>query len=777
MTMIASSGESRAVGVNPYSPTAVARVSEVGQGLPTVSTRAVEEAFRYLDAFLAQAVPPERVGLSGRLLTVVGEYGTGKSHLAAALLHRARRSGDSAVRTLYVEAPQFGSLIDLYKRFVGRLDREDIVDLLRDYYSEVVADGLSHVPHAQQIADDLRRHVIEPQAVVDDLGLPESVLLPQLQDRLIEATGDDDLGTAMTLLLDERTAVQAWDWLIGNRSDGFVTEHGLSKYIDSSAAAMSAIIALLNLHGRSGRRFVVVLDELDRVLDPADQRDAGVVGQFRNLLTAVEESGAFLIITGLVEITPQLQGDVLQRMGHAVRMTPLTGQEARELIEQSHLAARGDSDIAPFLDDAVQYLVDMTHGVPRQLIKLCHHLYRRAELERTVIGIELVQLVARDHFDFATIDDVRREVMLTLEREAIGFERRRQLDVDGRSLLDLVVLNEDGEPSCVILLSEGIMRESDVERVARRAAAARAEGVDVEIILVVVGYLAPDVASNVRNVVLAEPIEYERRTFASAVVARIDHVLQRDRLSETDPVRLMVTRVDRLVRQQAGAYTMIDRLEQQVRDMRRTTNQRLSEISADVAGLLTGAVSVSRAVPVPTQPGPMDEMGEIDELFESAIDAAVRLGDGLPDAFTQAFRTAPGLSTAIRSAQERIHGWTADPDSFSLLGTAVFLQSLIESFRQAVVEWRMRRVSVDRADAASSSSDLERLDVLCLTYEAIFDYASLQHLKRLAESMALPPEAAAATGPHPMHLDDIREVFGGLGARVRAAARRTIGDV
>src|SRR4051794_31515193 len=110
--MTVTSGSPAGAGeVNPFAQIAVAQVLESEQGEPvTVDTTATAEAISIVDDYLA--------GNGGTVLAVLGDYGTGKTHLVMRLLRHVREVAGDRVRSLYLEAPSEGFL-GVYRRFIG----------------------------------------------------------------------------------------------------------------------------------------------------------------------------------------------------------------------------------------------------------------------------------------------------------------------------------------------------------------------------------------------------------------------------------------------------------------------------------------------------------------------------------------------------------------------------------------------------------------------------------------------------------------------------------
>jgi len=174
--------------VNPYSPTAVARVTEFDDGESvTIETTAIRQALGAVRDFVAAvperaaesepAVPPAQHG-EGTVLAVVGDYGTGKTHLAIRLMQQVHR--DSSVHSMYIDAAA-DDFVAVYRRFIAKLSLDEVRDRVKAYYSDIVAASLLGTDLPEHLAQRLRAGDFDPVVAVDRLALMEASLLRELK--------------------------------------------------------------------------------------------------------------------------------------------------------------------------------------------------------------------------------------------------------------------------------------------------------------------------------------------------------------------------------------------------------------------------------------------------------------------------------------------------------------------------------------------------------------------------------------------------------------------
>ena len=405
---------------NPFPPTAVARLTpDLTVGL-TVSTDAVRKvnalAERYLET--GRLVSRDDVGRKGNVLAIVGDYGTGKTHLALQLLRRLTAPepgtdhppGLPRVSAFYLDAPG-DSFLALYReRFITRLSRDEVGERVAEYYADIVAAELETTSLTEVAARGLKERTVQAQTLVDQLGLMASDYRVELDRRLSAVTERTDFGTALALFLRPEFKSTVWDWLAGGAPEAVLRERGITETIDTDGAALEALGVFALLYGAQGHRFVLVVDEIERILSPTagGRPDDETVAAFKRLLEIVGATGALLVLCGLPEFLEALPQDAVQRIPSVIRPTQLSAEDTLGYIEDSQEAAFGERRARPFSLDIAQYLAELAGGNPRRVIRLCYHVYDAAMRAGTDVTRAMVREAARGQFEILTEDEVEQ---------------------------------------------------------------------------------------------------------------------------------------------------------------------------------------------------------------------------------------------------------------------------------------------------------------------------------------------------------------------------------
>ncbi|GAA4843387.1 hypothetical protein GCM10025787_25990 [Saccharopolyspora rosea] len=736
---------------NPFSPTAIARVTEFAPDTVTVPTPAIREALRLLDDYLVSPASSR----PGHVIAIVGDYGTGKTHLAVRLLQHARETAPAVTKAVYLDAPA-GTFVALYKRFIEQLELDDVRDRVREYYADIVADALSSSGFGSDVARPLRDGEIDPVGIVERFGLMESSFLQQVQHTLERVTRNEAFGTALTLLLRRGFDDAVWEWLTGHEPDQILKDRGIDTAISTEAAALEAMGVFALLYGHRDRRFVVVVDELDKVLSASSRPTEDAIEAFKKLLEVCAGARALLVLAGLPDYLDVLSGNARQRIGRVITVSSLSGENTAEFIRESQRRVHGEARLEPFTPDTVGYLVKITDGNARKIVRLCYQLYRTAVERDGPVTVPMVYEVARNNqFDQAGIDDVRGAVRRVLTAQGSGYLRDHLVGQDEHSRADYWVPVGARGAGCALVLAESVLDPEDAERLVRRATAIRNATARTEVLLVVVGYLPAEFVGELSAAFGGEPLVYDHWTFtetlASALATRIRNL---EDVVGDDPIRALHDRLDRMSRQQSNTQRLLDQITTSLNDLRGSADRKFGVLQRELS-------EVSDTVHAPAgsdSPAPRLRLPEdVARLFDEAL-AALDSLRRLDAVVREAFGTEQDQATAARRG---MRDWLRlrNQQAFQAVGVAVVLTGLVEAFRDGVNEWY--RSSATDEEGELYDVDRERLAALCRTYDVLYEYVPLFGLDVLGELTAAPVT--------PPRKADLRETLDGLGARVQQA--------
>ncbi|MGM1060593.1 hypothetical protein [Saccharothrix sp. Mg75] len=713
---------------NPFSPMAVARITDFDADPEAVdvaiTTDAARQALAHLTSYLEDRPDRGARDRSGTVLAVLGDYGTGKTHLAVRLVRHAREALADPTHALYLDATA-ESFIELYRRFMQKLGRAGVRAQVSEYYADIVADALQSTGLTSDTLEWLGSRQLEPQEVVERLGLMESALLRKVQDTLREVTDDKGFGTALTLLLRPGFEHSVWSWLLGGAPDQVLVERGITTPIDTEVAALEAMGVFALLFGGRQRRFVLAVDELDKIFSADSRPRKRTMAAFQTMLQVFARAGACLVLCGLPDFLSVLPPAVRQRIPFTVVMSGLSQGEVREFITLAQEPVFGTRQLAPFTVDTARYLRDIARGNARNVIRLCHRVFRMADdLARATgdpgvqVTEEMVRQAARELFGSLSSDDVDGVVRRLLDANGLDYLRRHLLGAGEDSLVDFWVTFPDREGGCAVVVTRSLLDNADVATVMRRISAVREAEPDAELVLLVNGVVADGVAIQLHELLGHEPLVYVERTFAEDFKALVGATGRRT-AAGGDPMSALRQRMDQLNRQQSSIYGFIEQLAEHVDGVRTSSDRQLGAIQRQLA-LLTGAGSAERATP-----GRLP--GEVERLFRDALDALEELTQ-VDAMFQEAFDFAPA------GTQEAVHRRLRTPEFTRAAAQAVFTQRAVHAFRAAVAQWYQ----------ASGDDDAEdRLEALCGIYDDIAEFLPLFALNPLFD---LPPWSGRTGG-------------------------------
>lgn len=746
---------------NPFSPMAVARITDFDADPDAVdvaiTTDATRQALAHLTAYLD--APPARGDRdrTGTVVAVLGDYGTGKTHLAVRLVRHAREALADPTHALYLDATA-ESFIELYRRFMQKLGREGVRAQVSEYYADIVADSLQSSGLTSDMLEWLGSRQLEPQEVVERLGLMESALLRKVQDTLREVTNNKDFGTALTLLLRAGFEHSVWSWLLGGTPDQVLVERGIATPIDTEVAALEAMGVFALLFGGRQRRFVLAVDELDKIFSADSRPQAGTMAAFQTLLQVFAKAGACLVLCGLPDFKSVLTPAVRQRIPYTVVMSGLNQREVREFVELAQEQVFGTRQLAPFTVDTTRYLRDIARGNARNVIRLCHRVFRMADdLSRApghefAVTEDMVRQAARDLFGSLSSDDIDGVVRRLLDANGLDYLHRHLLGVAEDSLVDFWITFPDDAGGCAVLITRSLLDNADVGAVLRRISAVREAESDAELIVLVNGVVADGVAIQLRELLGREPLVYVERTFAEDFKALVSAPGRRPG-RDADPLSGLRWRMDRLARQQSSIYGFIEHLAEHMDGVRASSDRQFGAIQRQLSTLAGGAGGGA------VEAAPSRLPGEVERLFRDAVDALEDLTQ-VDAMFEEAFDHGP------TATQEAVHRRLRTPEFSQAAAQAVFMQKAVQAFRAAVSQWYSSAGDADAED---------RLEELCGVYDGIVEFLPLFLLDPLFK---LPPWSARSSGlvaevSQGSRRARVHEALRNLSPRVRRAVFRS----
>lgn len=721
-------------GHNPFPISAVARLSPAGSETISITTRAIEDVVRYVDQYLAASSTqrPARSGKrsggakknSGNVIAVVGEYGTGKTHLAVEILHRIHAASDETVHAFYVDAPSDNFLTLYRERFFRQLDRADVLRRVTEYYADIVAEDLSDSPLTRELATRLKDRRLSPDQLIHGLGLTEAAFRQQLQSRLKEITRHADFGTALALAIRPEFQSAVWEWLGGHPADSALRERGITTTIDNDIAALEAIGVFAFLYGRQHHRFVLVIDEFEKVLSRGrpSARDEASVLAFKKLLEVFTQSRSLLVLSGLPDFLEFLPEDAQQRFATLVRPTALSFADTKAYIQHVLASAEGDGpDGDPFGDDVTHYLVELAGGNARKIIRLCYHVYQASLATGNPITRAMVREVAREQFEISAPDDVRADVARVFDGNGWDYARNRKLGDDEASLVDFWLQVGKSTSGCAVLISQSVLHKADVEALLLRREAIRAATKQSSFcVLVVNGYLAGGLAAAVDEG-FDRVHTYSQRRFPEDFAATITGFVQRlEAASAEDRLGRIENRIDRLLRQTGSLRSEINIVQH---------NQTSSvEVEQTVLRAVRGALGERTAYGAPPPAdtdlpvtvvlridGLLGRLGALRRYSDTLLAAAFRSGDGE--------RGARPVSRGLRESRYSFDDMYDYARMTAPLRQFAEAERIVRVFRDALndAQAALRHDAERDIERPSLVSAMDQVRDLCRTYDRMIE--------------------------------------------------------
>ncbi|PRY37831.1 hypothetical protein [Umezawaea tangerina] len=686
---------------NPFSMKAAARYKD--REPITIETTAFRKAFAQLSRYLAArpSVPAEN-GRNGKVVAIVGDYGAGKTHLGVELQLRAETILRDKTQSVYVEANADGFL-GIYLEFIGRLGLPGVRSRVEDYYADIVADKLHEADFGADLVRRVRAKEDDAATAVANFGLVESTLLIQAQDELKSACEHTGFGIALPLLLRKGFDEAVWSWLCGAPPGESLRDRGIHAVIDNEVSAMEALGAFALLYGRKQRKFVLVVDELEKTLPTGDARQDQVMNALRKLFETIGAADAMLVLIGLPEFLQSLTRAVRDRLAEEIGMSALVPTDVADFIMTAQALRFGDRRLAPFTAESVQQLVAVTAGNPRKIRRHCHQLYDEIGGEGRAITAESVIDLVRGQTQRSGSIEVRAAVQQVVEDIGLDFRTQTYRRADSEVEHDFI-MTVDGR-KCAVLTTSSILVEQDIGEVERRARRIRSELGFAELVVVVNGLLKEDVAQTFRDQLVTEPLVFVADNFVDELKTRLTAVVGRIRESVAGepwtPAYRMLQQLDSQMftlyghvgAVQDGLTSVDHRVGQMQRFMAVELREMLRAPAADAEG---------QAVALPAR---------VERRFRAILELLEPMAD-----LAGLVRGAFAADANAGGGDSRLVTWLRDHRDQRPVITAVVVFEVVRVFHDEVLAWYSQQ---------PAERGLSRLEELCRSFDSCIEYLPL----------------------------------------------------
>jgi len=537
--------------LNPFPATAVARLAKGARELLTIETEAFTQVKTQLNDYL------RRKDDYGKTICIVGEYGTGKTHLALEVLRIIEESGDKTLHSFYLDAPS-DNFLELYrKRFLPKLNRMQVLNRLDECYADVVAAELQGDKIYFEVSSKLKNREISALDVVQKLGLMESKIQRQFEERLKHITEDPCFSTAFTLFQKSEFEPFIWDWFNGNPPDKALKERGITKTIDTDALALETIGVLAFLFGQQGHRFILMIDELEKVFSSTGKQfpDEATMLAFKKLFEAIGKTKALLVLSGLPDFYEALPTDAQQRISVLIQPSSLTAECVVAYIRKANKKVINKDLLKPFSTDVAKYISTITGGNARKVVRICYHAFQNSLIENKLVTRQIVEEVAQEQFGGQSKEDVHSEILQVIERRGWLLENEKVFKEgnEQQKAHFFLPIGEEGNGIAVTIVKDVFSKE-DCAQIIKNTTFLKKEsdeGIKVASVLVVGGYLADNLLDDLNKSfsrVIAYSLRHFRNDLDSALTGFRIKIEERAKESDIAVIKKKLEQLDRQYR-------------------------------------------------------------------------------------------------------------------------------------------------------------------------------------------------------------------------------------
>jgi hypothetical protein len=713
---------------NPYLLNAIPDISQSlrpDEEAPlAVRTDPLRRAAEHLDGFVPtlSGTPELTAGETpGRIVTVTGGPGMGKTHLALQLAHRARLEGGFDGYVWYVEAVRSRNpCLELFRRFVRAVGEQQLRHAVDRVYTEVVAEDLARSRMTVEVAEKLRAGELSADQVVSRFASSRNVYDRLLEDRLRDVLdGDEAFVRALALLRDPQFSHLITGWLAGYDGPA-LRENGIDVVINSDETAVRALVQLLLLLGGSRPGVFLVIDEAHLLLGSGD----GDAARLRRLLDGARRSRSFILLCGLPELFDSVPVDVRQRLTPDIRMRSFGLEETREYVRTTNRRYRRElpeGSLDPFDDDSLEAVVAASRGVPRTVNSLLAHAFQRARLQQEPVTPGDIWDAAREHVGPVGVETIRGLVVRVLQELVLDFRADYMVQDTGRLRVDFRVVDPTRPQHAVgIQISGPVDAEPEYRRILELGRAAKEAGFSA-LLLVVNGELTELRRDALTEALGLEPLVHSPQTFGASLSTLLKRQFHLVGEGTAGPVTAEASTPGLAVlnRRQDLTYDLVRQLLLHLESLQASTDRGFASVSRELQRVRAAGPGESA---VPALPGAVEAM------FDHAGEVLANVS-GLRARLSQTFSAAARRTELPQVAALNLRTALQAADVTSALGVVAVLQSLVDGLRLSLTEWYSRwRGALDDPPAARAA-----LRLICSNFDAVYEYLPLSSVQPLRE--------------------------------------------
>jgi hypothetical protein len=309
-----------------------------------------------------------------------GGHGSGKTHLLSWIGQRAGAFAVSKPIVLYAKADR-ASFFDLYTQILAQLKRADLQVAIAEAVRNIAIEEVNKATATKSIEKRLQTPS-ELQQLFHEENLDREALFLTLRDRLQVSGAPEEITAALLLIESPTLGERAHSWLSGKRIED-PESLGISYQLDAlpisgettsvpDAVAVNALETLAALFAVARRPVVILIDQLEVLLRTDAERRQTLSSMIKKLIEQLGRQHVLTFIAGTAEPWSLMPRDVAPRLRtrEPLSVGVLEPDEASLLL--------GSFTPAEYSRETMTALMRITGGSPREILRVSHHVFRRA---------------------------------------------------------------------------------------------------------------------------------------------------------------------------------------------------------------------------------------------------------------------------------------------------------------------------------------------------------------------------------------------------------------
>jgi len=328
---------------------------------------------------------------NSKLTVIVGEYGSGKSHLFKIFKNNVNTqlfNQDNGMIASYIKSPE-ENFTTFVLEFIDDIGEETFVNLAIDvvfkYLQNLSVEKLKTYIFNKDVIKQIQENSINYKTIIE--SLKSTSLIQDVRAVIWGGVTNKDVVNAFVRLALPTTRTSAWNWFSGDTFNKTqMDEINVSNTI-TKENALEVFLSIKQLFQNIGIKYVAIfIDELEKITFLTPRSQARYQSDIRRFIDSCPTNTMFYFAISpqqWEELTESRSALMRRLSGNWIFLEDFEKKDVIELIQLYLYRVRAenytlkdvpsniDPSLYPFTNDSIDTILDLTEGIVSSILLLC----------------------------------------------------------------------------------------------------------------------------------------------------------------------------------------------------------------------------------------------------------------------------------------------------------------------------------------------------------------------------------------------------------------------